>query len=199
MQNRIVHDEELILRLQRGDEWVFQLLVRRFCKKVFSTAFGITLDVQASEKILKEVFQKVYDGAGSFDGEISINALLYRITVQRCFHWRRRWARRYKWRHVSENGAKRLNPTLPDKEVSNSPGGSDLVNPEVQAKIQNDIENTIKLLPEAVRTVYVLRETEGLSHEEIADVFGVRVGVVRTRMLHARKRLYKLLQPVKEG
>lgn len=195
LHNRIVRNEELMLRLQRGDEWVFQLLVRRFNETVFSVAFGITLDVRESQEILKEVFQSVYDRVGSFDGEISLNALLSRVIVHRCFCWKRRWRRRFPWRTVSADNTERLVPAASDRKSFETADRSGLQDP---LKRKKEIDNTMKRLPEAIRTVYVLREMANLSYEEIAAALDIRVGVVRTRMFHARKKLFDLLQPVAE-
>ncbi len=188
MQNRIVNDDELISRLQRGDEWIFQLLVRRFREKVFSTAFGITLDVNQSREIVKEVFLSVNDRAGNLKGEIPLSSWLYRLTVKRCFHWKRRWDRKLKWRSVSLGE----NKILFSDNSEGDPGDSkNNIDPDQRLKM---VESAMKMLPDQVRVVYVLREATKLSYKEIAQVIGIRVGVARTRMFYARKRLQLILQ-----
>jgi RNA polymerase sigma-70 factor (ECF subfamily) len=192
IQNRIVHDEELILRLQRGDEWAFQLLVRRFRKKIFSIAFGITLDAEESQDIMQEVFLQVYRTIGDFRGDASLATWLHRITVNRSLNWKRRWARRFKWLHVSTDSF--------DDEQAVAPE-SDLPSPEIRvvnAQTRQQIDNALKMLPDQARTVFVLRELEGLSYEEIADAIGIKLGTVRSRLFHARKRLKEVLQPLVE-
>ena len=194
IQNRIVHDEELILRLQRGDEWAFQLMVRRFRKKIFSIAFGITLDTEESQDIMQEVFLQVYRTIGDFRGDASLSTWLHRITVNRSLNWKRRWARRFKWLHVSTDSADDHPAAEPESE---------LPSPEIRmanAQTRQQIDNALKMLPDQARTVFVLRELEGLSYEEIADATGIKMGTVRSRLFHARKRLKEILQPlVEEG
>lgn len=194
IQNRIVHDEELILRLQRGDEWAFQLMVRRFRKKIFSIAFGITLDTEESQDIMQEVFLQVYRTIGDFRGDASLATWLHRITVNRSLNWKRRWARRFKWLHVSTDSADDHPAAEPESE---------LPSPEIRmanAQTRQQIDNALKMLPDQARTVFVLRELEGLSYEEIADATGIKIGTVRSRLFHARKRLKEILQPlVEEG
>ncbi|WP_319525563.1 sigma-70 family RNA polymerase sigma factor [uncultured Desulfosarcina sp.] len=194
IQNRIVHDEELILRLQRGDEWAFQLLVRRFRKKIFSVAYGITLDREESKDIVQEVFLQAYRSIVGFRGDASLATWLHRITVNRCLNWKRRWARRFKWMHVSTDST--------DDDTPNVEIESQLPTPEdrvADMQTRQQIENALKTLPEQIRTVFVLRELEGLSYEEIADVTGIKLGTVRSRLFHARKRLKEMLGPrVKE-
>ncbi len=192
IHNRIVHDQELILRLQRGDEWAFQLMVRRFRKKIFSIAFGITLDAEESQDIMQEVFLQVYRTIGNFRGDASLATWLHRITVNRSLNWKRRWARRFKWLHVSTDST--------DGQPAAEPE-SDLPSPEIRlANVQTrrQIDNALKMLPDQARTVFVLRELEGLSYEEIADVVGIKLGTVRSRLFHARKRLREILQPFLE-
>jgi RNA polymerase sigma factor (sigma-70 family) len=89
------------VRLQRGDEWAFQLLVRRYRKKIFSIAFGITVDAEESKDIVQEVFLQVYQRIGNFRSDASLSTWLHRITVNRCLNWKRRWTRRFKWMHVT--------------------------------------------------------------------------------------------------
>lgn len=194
IQNRIVHDEELIFRLQRGDEWAFQLLVRRFRKKLFSVAYGITLDREESKDIVQEVFLQAYRSIGGFRGDASLATWLHRIAVNRCLNWKRRWARRFKWMHVSTDS---MDDDAPTVEIE-----SPLPTPETRvadAQTRQQIDNALKMLPEQIRTVFVLRELEGLSYEQIADITGIRLGTVRSRLFHARKRLKEILQPrVKE-
>jgi RNA polymerase sigma-70 factor (ECF subfamily) len=194
IQNRIVRDEELILRLQRGDEWAFQLLVRRFRKKIFSVAYGITLDREESQDIVQEVFLQAYRSIGGFRGDSSLATWLHRITVNRCLNWKRRWARRFKWMHVSTDSTDGDTPAL---EIE-----SPLPTPEARVadtQTRQQIDNALKTLPEQIRTVFVLRELEGLSYEQIADVTGIKLGTVRSRLFHARKRLKEILLPrVKE-
>jgi RNA polymerase sigma-70 factor (ECF subfamily) len=193
IQNRIVHDDELILRLQRGDEWAFQLLVRRFRKKIFSIAFGITLDAEESQDIVQEVLLQVYRSIGSFRADASLATWLHRITVNRCLNWKRRWARRFKWLHVSTDSS--------DDQPAIEPQ-SELPSPESRlaaAQTRQQIDNALKLLPEQARVVFVLRELEGLSYEAIAEATNTKLGTVRSRLFHARKRLKEILQPIMEG
>jgi RNA polymerase sigma-70 factor (ECF subfamily) len=192
IQNRIIYDEELVVRLQRGDEWAFQLLVRRFRKKIFSIAFGITLDAEESQDIVQEVFFQVYRSIGKFRADASLSTWLHRITVNRCLNWKRRWARRFKWMHVTADSA--------DENTGKEPE-SDLPSPESRlagAQTRQQIDNALKLLPDQARTVFVLRELEGLSYEAIAEATGIKLGTVRSRLFHARKRLREILQPLME-
>ncbi len=187
-----MHDKELILRLQRGDEWAFQLMVRRFRKKIFSIAFGITLDAEESQDIMQEVFLQVYRTIGDFRGDASLATWLHRITVNRSLNWKRRWARRFKWMHVSTDSA----DGPPPAELESDSPSPEMRMADVQTRQQ--IDRALKMLPDQARTVFVLRELEGLSYEEIADAVGIKLGTVRSRLFHARQRLREILQPLVE-
>jgi RNA polymerase sigma-70 factor (ECF subfamily) len=176
--------------LQRGDEWAFQLLVRRFRKKIFSIAFGITLDAEESKDIVQEVLLQVYRSIGGFRADASLATWLQRITVNRCLNWKRRWARRFKWMHVSTDSSDDQPVVEPE---------SDQPSPEsrlADAQTREQIDNALKLLPEQARVVFILRELEGLSYEEIADATATKLGTVRSRLFHARQRLKAILQPL---
>ncbi len=178
--------------MQRGDEWAFQLMVRRFRKKIFSIAFGITLDAAESQDIMQEVFLQVHRTIGDFRGDASLSTWLRRITINRSLNWKRRWARRFKWLHVSTDST--------DGRATAEPQG-DSPSPEAQVanmQTRQQIDDALKMLPDQARTVFVLRELEGLSYEEIADNIGIKLGTVRSRLFHARKRLREILQPLVE-
>lgn len=192
IQNRIVYDEELVFRLQRGDEWAFQLLVRRFRKKIFSIAFGITLDAEESQDIVQEVFLQAYRRIGDFRGDAALSTWLHRITVNRCLNWKRRLARRFKWLHVTTESSEDGSVNEPESHL---PSPESLV---AGAQTRQQIDHALKLLPDQARTVFVLRELEGLSYEAIADAVGIKVGTVRSRLFHARRRLREILQPLAE-
>ena len=192
IQNRIVHDEELIVRLQRGDEWAFQLLVRRFRSKIFSVAFGITLDVEQSRDIVQDVFFQVYRSILDFRGGASLSTWLQRNTVYCCLDLKRRWSRRFQWLKRFAGHLKKKDTVNPH---SDSPSDEDLVANE---KTRQLIDQTLKKLSDPVRTVFVLREIEDLSYEDIAYVAGIKVGTVRSRLFHARQQLRSMLTPVEK-
>lgn len=188
IQNRIVHDEELIVRLQRGDEWAFQLLVRRFQRKIYSLAFGITLDAEESRDIVQDVFFQVYRSILDFRGDASLSTWLYRITVNRCLNWKRRWFRRLQWVRKPEGDS---------RKNGNDDVASELPSPEkrvANAQTRQLIDQALNKLSDQARTVFVLRELEDLSYEEIAYATGIKLGTVRSRLFHARRQLRSLLE-----
>ena len=151
------------------------------------------MDAEESKDIVQEVFLQAYRSIADFRGDASLITWLQRITVNRCLNWKRRWARRFKWMHISTDDP----DALPDVEPE-----SDLPSPETRvsnAQTRQQIDSALRKLPEQARTIFVLRELEGLSYEEIADATGIKLGTVRSRLFHARKRLKELLLPFVEG
>ncbi|MCP4664759.1 MAG: sigma-70 family RNA polymerase sigma factor [Deltaproteobacteria bacterium] len=173
--------------LKQGHEEAFRVLVRRYQKKLFGIAYGITLDREESLEIVQEVFLKVFQKIHSFRGESSLSTWLHRITVNHCLNWQRRWKRRLKWRHQPlerEDGADY--PEL----------GSDEESPHslYQGKeVERIFKEKLSGLPEEARTVFVLKELEGLSYDEIAKTLKIKRGTVSSRLFYARKRLKESL------
>ncbi len=183
IQNRIVQDEELITRLQRGDEWVFHLLVRRFREKIFSTAFGITLDARQSQEITFEVFSEVYRTVGAIGQDTPLPIWLHRIAINRCLHWKHRIHRRWKKRKAADEEA-----VIPAKEDSEEKRES-----AEDEKRRFQMESALRRLPDPIRTAFILRELVGLSHSSVAEVMGIKIGVVRSRLRDARRQIAKTL------
>jgi len=178
------------MRLQRGDEWAFQLMVRRFRKRIFLIAFGITLDTEESRDIMQGVFLQVRRTVGGFRADASLPTWLHRITVKRSLNWKRRWARRFKRLHVSTDSGDGQRAARPE---------SNLPSPEIRmanAQRHQQIDQDLQGLPVKARALYVLRELEGLSYEAIADAIGIKLETVRTRLFDARRRLNEILQPL---
>ncbi|MGA6925484.1 MAG: sigma-70 family RNA polymerase sigma factor [Desulfosarcina sp.] len=194
IQNRIVYDQELVVKLQRGDQWAFQLLVRRFRRRIFSIAYGITLDARESRDVMQDVFLQAYRRIGEFNGDSSLPTWLQRLTVNRCLNWKRRWTRRLKRGQVSlDRGS-----AAPRKTLDCDRPSSD--NRLAKAQTCQQIDRALRKLPEPIRAVFVLKELERLSYEEIAQTIGIKVKTARSRLFQARKRLKAtLLSPLKEN
>ena len=92
-------EKQLVLSLKEGQEEAFRTLIRRYQGKLFGIAYGITLDREESLDIVQDVFLKVYRSIHKFKGESSLSTWLYRITVNTCLNWQRRWKRRLRWHH----------------------------------------------------------------------------------------------------
>ena len=176
VQNRIVYDHELILRLQRGDNWVFHLLIRRFCERVFSIAFGISLDAEESRRVTEEVFLQVDQTIGEIKSDAPIAAWLQRIAVDRCLTWQRRWVRWFNWRRDAKERPK--------------------PHPSSPVPSRQWVEGALKRLPDSNRTFFALNVIEGMKRREIAQLAGISPESVQYRLDHARRQLMAMAPPL---
>ena len=181
-------EDRLISLLKQGDEEAFRVLIRRYQNKVFSVAYGITLDKEESLEILQEVVLKVYMNIRTFREEARLSTWLHRITINQCRNWQRKWRRKFGLHHH-----------LParDDAADNPEMGSDEDNPDTlyeKMELGKIFRKCLRDLPEKNRTVFVLKEVEGLSYEEIARILKIKQGTVSSRLFYARKKLKGLIK-----
>jgi RNA polymerase sigma-70 factor, ECF subfamily len=186
-------DKILVQRFQKGDETAFTELVVKYQRKVYLIVYSMISDHQEALEKSQEVFLRVYKHLGNFEGTSSFFTWLYRITVNLCIdHYRKRKVRTYEY-----DDGYRSRPALQEEVfpvVSSSsretPTGR-LLREELATKIREAMD---KLSPNH-RQILVLRELEGLSYQEIADVVGISIGTVMSRLFHARKNMQMRLAP----
>ncbi|MBV9086761.1 MAG: sigma-70 family RNA polymerase sigma factor, partial [Acidobacteriaceae bacterium] len=137
----------------------------------------------------QEVFLKAFRGMKRFQGESSLKTWLYRIALHEASNQRRWW-----FRHKSKETA--MNPVGPDASASDPWVDSSespfehMAHEEVRAKVEHELRQ----VPEPYRSTVVLRDIEGLSYEEIAEITEVSLGTVKSRLMRGRDALRKRLQ-----
>ena len=181
------NENELVTRLKKGQDAAYQILVRQYQDKLFYIAYGITLDSEESREIVQEVFIKVFRRIHSFRGDSKLFTWLRRITVNESLNWQRKLKRRFKWHHQSLEKEDTYD-IVEDK--------SDMDDPEAlyeKKELKKDLEEGLRSLPEDARTVFILKELEGLSYEEIARILKIQKGTVSSRLFYARQRLRGIL------
>lgn len=168
-----------IAACQRGDEDAFRELFESHKDKVYSIALRYAGNREAALDIAQDTFLKLMDRIGQFRGDSNFDSWLYRLVVNSCLDYRRR--------------EKRILPMVEDFFTSfRAPQESalaDLLRDEMQQQVQ---EVVAKLAPEH-RVVIVLRYTEGLSYEEIAELLQCSRGTVASRLNRAHKVLERRL------
>jgi RNA polymerase sigma-70 factor (ECF subfamily) len=183
----------LVSGLKQGQEEAFRVLIRRYKAKLFSIAYGITLDREESLDIVQEVFLKVYQKIHTFREESSLATWLHRITVNHCLNWKRRWKRRFRWHHQ---------PLERDEAGDHQELGTDAYYPEAlyqKKEFERAFWQGLKEVPEQARVVFILKEVEGLSYDEIAMALKIKRGTVSSRLFYARKKLRESLKEYLEG
>ena len=176
-------ENELVLRLKKGQEAAYRILVRQYQEKLFGIAYGITLDREESRDIVQEVFLKVYSNIRAFKGDSKLYIWLRRITINHCWNRRRSWKRRFRWHHEpleKEDSSDRI-------ELE-----TDTTNPErlyEKKELEKILHEGLKALPKDARTVFILKELEGLTYDDIASLLKIKKGTVSSRIFYARQSL----------
>lgn len=192
MNNETWDEDELVQRLKKKQEAAYRYLIQEYQPKLFNVVYGITLDREESLDILQEVFLKVYVNIEKFKGESKLFTWIRSITVNESLNWRRKIKRKFKWKHQPLD-------TVSDKEGFEL--GSDENGPENfyrKKELEECLNQELNLLPEDARTIFVLKEMEGLSYEEIGRLLKIKKGTVSSRIFYVRQRLKKSMEKIIE-
>ena len=192
IQNKVagpVTDElALVQAAKRGDDSAFEELVRRYDRNVFRIAQHITQNREDAEDVVQDAFFKAYSNLKQFQGQSKFYTWLVRIAVNEALMKLRR---RRPERTVSlDEEVKTEDDSVPREVADWSP------NPEqqyTQAELRDILDKTIHGLPATFRTVFVLRDVEGLSTEETAEALDLSIPAVKSRLLRARLQLRERL------
>ena len=183
---REMNDEALITAFQSGDLDVYRFLVERYQERIRNLLFSIFHDRDFIDDLAQEVFIKAYQALPNFRFEASFYTWLYRIAVNKSRdELRKKKVRRFfSFQTLDEGIEKELNVRLS-------------VPPE-NRDTQELVAMGLQTLPEKFRTAVVLKDIEGLSYEEIAEVMQCQLGTVKSRISRARAMLRKALKPLME-
>lgn len=188
-------DLTLIDRVKRGDQAAFRPLVERYQRRVFALALSVMRDADEARDVVQEAFVKAYRHLDSFQGDASFYTWLYRIAMNQCIDRMRRMRR---GEHVEFDEAIDREE-VGESGISPQRLGFDPAQALVDREIRERVGAALEKLSPPHRAVLVLREVEGLSYQEIADVLGCAIGTVMSRLFHARKRMQEMLRPLVDG
>lgn len=184
-------DRELVERAQRGDKRAFELLVDKYQRRLGRLLSRFIRDPAEVEDVMQEAFIKAYRALPAFRGDSAFYTWLYRIGINTAKNYLAAMGRRA--------------PTSTDVEAEEAEGHEDgerlrdLNTPEnvlLSREIAETVNSTIESLPEELRTAIQLREIEGMSYEEIANIMGCPIGTVRSRIFRAREAVAERLRPL---
>jgi RNA polymerase sigma-70 factor (ECF subfamily) len=184
-------DRALVMRAKAGDRAAFADLLRRYERRVFSVANTMLRNPDDAKDVCQEAFWKAHNALASFDGDAQFFTWMYRITVNLAIDYlRKRRGERVEFDDARANGeAEAGDPT----GISPRRLGFDPVHALEDRELREQLMAALALLSPAHRAVLVLREVEGLSYQEMADVIGCSIGTIMSRLFHARKRMQALL------
>lgn len=182
-------DLRLVEALREGSDQAYEELIGRFQQPVYTLAMRLLDDPSEACDVVQEVFLKVFRNIGSFRGQSTLKTWIYRITVNEA-HNARRWFFRHRRREVeldtNPEETRSLKEIIPDR--SRSPYDV-AVDREQHVMIEAALEKINPIFREAV----VLRDITDLAYEEIAEVLGVSLGTVKSRILRGREALKEQL------
>lgn len=187
-------DLELVSRYRDGDQRAFELLVKRYQRKVFSLAYGIVHNSEDAMDVTQEAFVKVHRYIDKFQGSASFYTWLYRIVVNLCIDHLRRAGRSYSVEY--DDAIDRSQGVLAASDIVPSRMGTDPSQVLKDKEILKHIRDGLAQLSANHRAVIVMRELDGLSYKEMAKIMECSKGTIMSRLFHARKRLQAYLLKV---
>ena len=178
-------DHRLIADCLRGESSAFGVLVRRYQDRLYHTVYRLVGNAEDAQDVVQEAFLSAYQSLGNFKGDSLFFTWLYRIAVNTAISLKR------KQRAVLRLGGPGAEPLDP----------SDLSRPGhalEQAEQGRRVQRALTRLSAEHRAVLVLKDMEGQKYEAIAEVLGVPIGTVRSRLHRARLELRELLEKADE-
>lgn len=184
-------DQELVERAQRGDKRAFGMLVQKYQRKLGRLLSRMIRDQGEVEDVVQEAFVKAYRALPNFRGESAFYTWLYRIGINTAKNYLVAMGRRpqvvteieVEDAENYDNGAELRTTDTPESEL-------------MSKQVAKTVNETVAALPEELRTAITLREIEGLSYEEIANLMGCPIGTVRSRIFRARETIAEKLRPL---
>lgn len=182
-------DQILVEKVQKGDQQAFNLLVIKYQHKVASLVSRYVPQADVPD-VVQESFIKAYRAIGSFRGDSAFYTWLYRIAVNTAKNYLVAQDRRPPASDLEASDAENFETAGALKEISNPE------NLMLSDELKKVVFRTIESLPEDLRMAITLRELDGLSYEEIAEIMDCPVGTVRSRIFRAREAIDNKVQPL---
>jgi RNA polymerase sigma-70 factor (ECF subfamily) len=190
-------DAALVAALKAGSEEAFGMLIAQYSQPLYSLIARSLQDPADAADITQEVFIKVFRSIRGFHGDASLRTWLYRIALREASN-QRRWWTRHKRQEMTIDAP--VNSGIcDDGEEAMCLSGILMDSAEspydvaARAEMKARVEEALRKLPEAFRTVVVLREMEGFSYEEIGEILEVPAGTVKSRLTRGRAALKQIL------
>jgi len=189
----IATDQQLVARVQKGDSRAFDLLVLKYQHKIFSLISRYVRDADEVQDVAQEAFIKAYRSLPSFRGDSAFYTWLYRIAINTAKN------------HLVSRSRRPPGSDVEPEQAEYFESGGGLRNIETPEnalfgeELKSVVKDAISALSEDLRTAITLREFDGLSYEDIADIMDCPVGTVRSRISRAREAIDVLVRRQIDG
>jgi RNA polymerase sigma-70 factor (ECF subfamily) len=182
-------DHGLIRAFLKGEAGAFEVLVNRHKDRLFNLCFWFLGDTQEADDVCQDVFIKIYRSLNGFRFEASFATWSYRIAMNACKNRSKSLGYRIrKWTSQLDNSG-----ALPAAPAVNGAGGGNPHQDLENRERADAIQRALNALPPDKRMVVMLRDMEGLSYDEIAEITHLPAGTVKSRLSRARSDLKKML------
>ncbi len=186
------HDEaNLVHELQAGSETAFDWLVTHYHVPVYNLILGMLGDTSDAADGTQEVFLKAFRGIRNFRRGSSLKTWLYRIAIREALN-HKRWFKR----HLQKNVSIDAEPEEGHAHIEIEDHGATPYEQLAAMEIQVAVRGALQQVPDVFRSAVILRDLEGLSYEEVAEVLECSIGTVKSRILRGRRALKDLLEPL---
>lgn len=176
-------DQQLVARVQKGDSRAFDLLVLKYQHKLFGLISRYVYDADEVQDVAQEAFIKAYRALPNFRGDSQFYTWLYRIAVNTAKNYLVSRSRRPPSSDVDAADAEYYDGGAALRELETPE------NALFGAELKEVVNNAISDLPDDLKTAVTLREFDGLSYEDIAEIMDCPVGTVRSRIFRAREAI----------
>ena len=190
-------EQDLVAELKTGSEQAFAMLIAQYSHPIYSLIARNLRDPADAADVTQEVFVKVFRNISGFHGEASLRTWIYRIALHEASNQRRWWSRHKRQEITIDAPVQSGEGEESDESISLSgllmDGAGSPYDHAAQAEMKLRVEEALRQLPEAFRTVVILREMEGFCYEEIAEILDVPAGTVKSRLTRGRSALKQIL------
>ena len=176
-------DSLLVEKAKEGNEGAFNFLMNKYYPRVYASLFSFTKSKEDSEDLAQQTFVKVWQQIQSFRGDSAFFTWVYRIAIN--------LAKNY----VVSSGYKKqkVNSSIDQLEIDVS-SNENIESMLIHSQSVDDINDFINTMPEALKTAFTLRESEGKSYEEISIITETPIGTVRSRIFRARESIVDFMK-----
>lgn len=183
-----MNDIELVNGLKAGDNQAFAEMLNLYTQKVHNLAMRITRNAEDTEEVLQDVFVTVYRKINRFEGKSAFSSWLYRITVNTAFMKLRK--RKQSQAETTDDGYLNLREACSAQRSDTS----DVNFICSRHELREELEAAITKLSDEYKVIFVLRDIDGLSNEEVSRILDLSVPAVKSRLHRSRLMLRKKLQ-----